>query len=331
MKPRTVLFISKGANAASTRYRARAYFPYLQESGWRPLHMTASGSPIERLQLLRECARADVVVVVRKTFSGLFLALLRGGAKRLVFDFDDAIFLRSDGAPSRLRMGRFARMAGKCDLVWAGNAYLAEHAGRFNSRVAIVPTSLDPAKYGIAVHKPDDSLDLVWIGSKSTRKYLVDIIPTLEQIALKIPSLKLKIVADFSLESNRLPILPVRWDARTEAQEIASSHIGIAPMPDNPWTRGKCALKVLQYMAAGLPVVSSPAGSNAEIVEPGENGFLAAGDEQWENAILRLNADSGLRTRMGESGRKRVHAAFSQEATCRRMVELLDSLCPSAP
>lgn len=330
MKPRRLLFVFKGAEAASTRYRARVYYPYLRERGWEVAEWAASANPIARLNLLAQAARADVVVLLRKTFSAPYARLLRMASRRLVFDFDDAIFVRSSGAPSRLRLRRFARMVARCDHVFAGNAYLAERARAFNPRVTIVPTSIDPRKYAVDAAKPAQTLDLVWIGSTSTRKYLALALEALERAAARVPQLRLKIVADFGLESKRLPILPVAWSERSEAAELASAHIGIAPLPDNDWTRGKCALKLLQYMAAGLPVVASPVGANREAVEDGVTGLLADASEAWVAAIARLAADPALRAAMGEAGRARVAERYAEEKVFARMHAVLEALCPHA-
>lgn len=324
--PRRILFISKGEDSASTRYRARQFFPLLEAAGFAPAHATAAGGPGAYLRALRLARRADLVVVLRKTFPAPLMALLRKLSRRLVFDFDDAIFCNTDGSPSATRMSRFAAMAGACDHVFAGNAFLASTARRFTSKLSVVPTCVDAAKYAGDFDKPADSVDLVWVGSSSTRKYLVEALPALRAAAARVPGLRLKIVADFDLPDAGLPTSAVPWSAAAEAEALGSAHIGIAPMRDDDWSRGKCALKVLQYMAAGLPVVSSAAGANAEIVRPGINGYLAADAEAWGEHIAALAADPSLRRRLGDAGRREVGAAYSIEPVFSRMREVFDAL-----
>ena len=329
MNQRTILFISKSETSASTRYRALTYFPYLQATGWNPVHIAADKSFVRRMQILQRAAKADVVVILRKTFSPFFIYLLRRSAGILVFDFDDAIFLRSNGQASSLRMKRFRRMMKICDQVWAGNHYLASAALAFNPRVSILPTSVNTEKYRIDARKPDDSIDLVWIGSKSTRKYLTDALPALESVAKQHPQIRLKIIANFDLATNHLKTLPVQWSEASEATELANSHVGIAPMSENPWTRGKCALKVLQYMAAGLPVVASPAGINKDVVIHDETGYLATTEQEWINYIQRLVEDPSLRKRLGETGRKRVIENYSEDNTAKALLTSINNLYPS--
>lgn len=323
MSGNRILFISKGENAPSTRYRALAYFEGLRANGWQPIHITAQGDPLSRFKLLKSASRSDVVVILRKTFSVPFLRLLRYFSDRLVFDLDDAIFLRSNGNPSRTRQSRFSRMARHCHQIWAGNEYLAHMARRYNSAVITLPTSLEPEKYAINTKKPTDQLVLVWIGSSSTRKYLEWALPFLERLANSFPALKLKIIADFHLSSEHLRTDAVRWSEETESEALTSGHMGIAPMPENPWTRGKCGLKVLQYMAAGLPVIASSAGVNGEIVEQGVTGFLADSPDAWHEAVSKLAGDPDLARSMGEAGRKRVAEHYSVDVTCKKMVRTL--------
>lgn len=277
--------------------------------------------------MFRQARRANIVIVLRKTFPAPVLWLLRQASRRLIFDFDDAIFSNTDGSSSRTRMARFAAMARASDRVLAGNAFLAEHAAAFNPAVTVVPTSIDPSKYAIPATKPDDTIDLVWIGSSSTKKYLVDAMPGLAAAAKSIPRLRLKIIADFDLPDSGIQTLAIPWQTETEAQELASAHIGIAPMRDNDWTRGKCALKVLQYMAAGLPVVSSRAGANAEIIEEGKTGYLVTEDAEWVTRLDMLAKDANLRARMGEAGRRKVMADYAIDPVfekIRRALEALD-------
>lgn len=325
MNNKSILFISKGENSASTRYRALTYFNALRANGWYPEHITVHGT-LSRLKLLRTASRANVVVILRKTFSVPFFHLLRLCSKYLILDLDDAIFCRSNGKPSRTRQNRFAEVARRCQQIWAGNAYLSDTAGRYNAAVITLPTSLAPEKYAIEIEKPVDHIDLVWIGSSSTRRYLEAVLPTLERLVDSFPSLRLKIVADFDLASQRLHTVAIPWSEEGEAQALVSAHIGIAPMPDNPWTRGKCGLKVLQYMAAGLPVVSSRAGVNSEIIEHGVTGFLVEGHEQWRTAIGKFVQNPDLRQAMGDSGRKRVTERYSVDMTFKKMIHALEKV-----
>lgn len=321
-----LLFISKGSHSASTRYRALDFFSALQAAGWECEHDTTGGGPWQRWQLLRKARRADVVVVLRKTFPAWYTRLLRRAAKRLVYDFDDAVFARSSGEASPKRARQFARLLACADQAWAGNDYLAEQARRHNDRVTVVPTAIAMSRYALSVAKPAEHIDLVWIGSSSTRRYLEAALPVLDNASAHLPQLRLKIIADFDLPTARIPTLPVRWSADTEVQELASAHIGIAPMIDNTWTRGKCALKVLQYMAAGLPVISSAAGANREVVFNGVTGLLCHDERDWLAAIMQLANDPALRDSMGKAGKQRCAEHYSQEAVFQRIMDSLREL-----
>ena len=321
-----ILFLSKGEESSSTRYRALQYFPLLQRTGFTAEHVTVSGGGAAFALALRKAAGADVVVVLRKTFPQPLLWLLRRVSRKLAFDFDDAIFCNTDGSPSRTRMPRFNAMARVCDHILAGNSFLLKNAERFNPAVTLLPTSLDVQRYLVEADKPVGNIDLVWIGSSSTRKYLIEALPALRLVARRLPNLRLKVIADFDLPDAGLPVVVERWQAATEAHALASSHIGIAPMRDDDWSRGKCALKVLQYMAAGLPVVSSDCGANAEVVEDGINGYLVDTDQAWCDRIVTLANDEALRVRMGEAGRQKVLKTYSVEPVFCRLRAVFETL-----
>lgn len=304
------------------------YFDRLAAVGHQASHLDLSGGIGNYLRALAVARKADVVLVLRKTLPTPLLWLLRKLARRLVFDFDDAIFCNTDGTRSPTRMSRFAAMVQCCDQISAGNGFLAAAAMRFNPRVSVVPTSVDIDRYFIQNDKPQDFFDVVWIGSSSTRKYLEEAIPALQAASRRISNLRLKIVADFDLPSCGLNTWPVRWQAETEAAELASAHVGIAPMRDDDWSRGKCALKVLQYMAAGLPVISSPAGVNAEAVLDRESGFLVREEREWVEALVELAGSTETRERMGQAGRKRVVALYSVSIVFSRLLAVIDSVLP---
>ena len=320
---KNVLFISKGENASSTRYRALQYFPYLIATGWQPKHVTISGGLIAIAKTFIDAKNADVVVLLRKTFPYPIFWILRKLSKKLIFDFDDAIFCNTDGSFSTTRSSRFKTTILKCDHVFAGNEYLANEAKKYNSAVAVIPTSVEVSKYDISCQKDDMTFELVWIGSESTKKYIAEIIPALEKAARAIPNLKLKIIADFELASPILNIKNVAWAEHDEAIELCKADVGLAPMPENNWTKGKCALKVLQYMAAGLPVISSQSGVNAYVIENGINGYLAFDNSQWSELIIHVSKEKQTLGKMGMIGKERVHKEFSVNVVFQKMFEIL--------
>lgn len=328
---KTILFISKSETSPSTRYRALAYFERLRSDGWDPVHLSAHRALRSRLQILRAARSADVVVLLRKTFGVFYIQLLRKFSRHLILDFDDAVFCKSNGGFSKTRSDRFKRTVSLCDGIWAGNRFLSQAAKEYNTAVTVLPTALDPSKYEKSLDKSEKKLVFVWIGSHSTRKYLKAELPTLEMLADRLSNIELKIVADFTLASDQLTILAVPWSEATEAQALLTSHIGIAPMPDNDWTKGKCGLKVLQYMAAGLPVISTPSGVNAEIIEDGVTGFLPQIDTEWYRAVKMLDKNPALCEKIGEAGRRKVRNEYSLDVVYQKMKRSLEDIVNSRP
>lgn len=321
MPPIRVLFIGRGESDPSSRYRAFALFPHLRSRGVEPSHADASGAS-GAFHALRAARRAHAVIVLRRTFHAVYRRSLRLVSRRLIFDFDDAVFTRPQG-PSSGRRRRFAAMLRLCDQAWAGNEYLAQHARAHVGDAVVLPTSLDPSRYHATPRKPADSFDLVWIGSGSTRSYLESGLAAFAAASSAIPNLRLRIVSDFDLPSRGVATVPIAWSPEAEGAALAGAHVGVAPMPDDEWTRGKCGFKVLQYMAAGLPVVTSPVGVNRDLVIPDVTGFHATSKDEWVSSLRTIADDAALRNRMGAEARRRVTAHYSHDAVASRMVELL--------
>jgi glycosyltransferase involved in cell wall biosynthesis len=284
------------------------------------------------LGLARDLRGADAVLIQRRLLAGWQLHLLRG-ARRLLFDFDDAVFLRdsysSRGLHSGRRRRRFAVMMRAADAVIAGNSFLAAEASRWTDprHVTVIPTCVDPGRYPVAEQvRAGDGVQLVWVGSSSTLKGLEKIQPLLNTIGRDCPEVRLKLICDRFLELTDLPVQPCPWTEATEAAEIAAGDIGISWVPDDLWSRGKCALKVLQYMAAGLPVVANPVGVQAKLIRNGENGFLVTTPAEWVDAIRALASDPALRRRLGQAARRLVETDFSIAAGARAWRTLLDGL-----
>jgi glycosyltransferase involved in cell wall biosynthesis len=164
------------------------------------------------------------------------------------------------------------------------------------------------------------------VGSASTLQGIKAISPILERLGRLWPGLSLKLVCDQFLQLGHLRILPVPWTKLGEAAEIARADIGISWMPDDDWSRGKCGLKVLQYMAAGLPVVANPVGIHRELVRHGENGFLVETPKEWQEAIGRLAHDPTLRLGMGRAGRQRVEAEYAVAVGAQHWLEILERI-----
>jgi glycosyltransferase involved in cell wall biosynthesis len=309
------------------RYRIAAFGPALAAAGHS---VEAVGIPKwwwSRLLLYHRLRGANVLLQ-RRLLPCWEFALLRAAAGRLLFDLDDAIWLRDSYSPKGThhprKSRRFAYTVVNCDAVVAGNRHLAEQAMASGARGAVViPTCVEPASYPPA--SGGDGRTLVWVGSSSTLQGLERVGDLLDALALAVPGVRLKVVCDRFPKFRHMPTIDVPWDAASEPAEIASSDVGISWIPDDPWSRGKCGLKVLQYMAAGLPVITNPVGVHPEMVTPA-TGILASTPEEWQAAVARLLSDAGLRRDRGRAGRARVEAEYSVAAGARRWVELLETL-----
>lgn len=231
--------------------------------------------------------------------------LLRRSAHCILYDFDNAVMYNPQHPDkdwtSHFRLfERTVRLAGS---VIAGNAYLAEQRP-FCRTIHILPTGLDVRAYEAQGGKPSDGrLRLVWIGSRSTLRYLAEIKPALEKVGQGNSCVVLRIIADQFLDFKHLPVETCIWSLDTQAQRLQECDIGLAPLPDNRFTRGKCGFKILQYFAAGLPVIASPVGVNRDFVEKSGAGFFASTLEQWHQSIQRLIYDEPLRKDWGQKAR----------------------------
>jgi glycosyltransferase involved in cell wall biosynthesis len=277
------------------------------------LELRPLGRGLARWRTLGSVFDADVVVLQRKLLASWELSRLRRHARRLIFDFDDAVFLRDSYHPrgnvSGSRLHRFTATITAADAVIAGNDWLAKKARVMGARqVAVIPTCIDPSKYPIAKHDRRHTLVCVWIGSSSTLNGLEQNRQMLEQIGRDVPGLILRLICDRSIELANWRVVHWPWSTETEATALATSDVGLSLLPDDDWSRGKCGLKVLQYLAAGLPVVGNPIGVTAELV--GDSGMMVESNVHWIAALERLR-DPNVRRRIGQSGRHRCEASFS--------------------
>jgi len=312
-----VLALIESAGHVCYRYRLNALAWDLAQEGLF-LEARPFGKGLARIADLLAARRAEIVILQRKLLPAWQLALLRRMAKCLVYDVDDALFRRdsfsSKPQHSTDRLGRFRSTVRAADAVLAGNDYLAQFASVFThpNRVHLVPTSLDPGWYPTAIHERIGSqVRLAWIGQSAMLPSLAASRERLTAISRRLPDVTLWVICDAlpNIAGLRCELRP--WTTDTETGELAAADIGISWLCNDLWSLGKCGLKVLQYMAAGLPVVANPVGIHRKLVVPGETGFLAETPDEWADAVSRLAEDPVLRSRMGTAARRRVEAEFN--------------------
>ncbi|MCU7919415.1 MAG: glycosyltransferase family 4 protein [Candidatus Thiodiazotropha sp. (ex Epidulcina cf. delphinae)] len=335
---------------ASSRLRSYQYLPFLQEMGMEvtvsPLFSDAylkafygagTKSPSHllkaywnRLKRLLRIQEFDLLWVEYELFPWLpatFEQMIKLRGIPYVVDYDDAIFHRYDHAPSaliRLFLGKkIDRVMSGAALVTAGNSYLANRAKAAGAgEVVLLPTVVDTSRYRCKSTADDTFFTVGWIGSPTTARYLEMLRSPLQELAKVLPLRLLSIggtigtIPGVQMES-------LTWSEADEVENIQRFDVGVMPLHDDLWERGKCGYKLIQYMACGLPVVASPVGVNSEIVEHGVNGFHANTDQAWTTALTQLSNDRHLRMEMGQNGRESVEQAYSLAVTAPRLANAL--------
>jgi glycosyltransferase involved in cell wall biosynthesis len=328
-----------GRDNPSSRFRVRQYVSPLVDHGIVLHELTSplnSSPPVAKwIRPLWGCASLacdvphialswtyDVCLLQRELINTL-LTLEPLTKKPRILDVDDAIFVYRNGWPAR-------KLAQLSDRVVCGNSYLAEWFGKWNPNIAIVPTAVDTdkliprkdAKTGANGH---DAPVIGWIGGSSNSPYLASIEKALARVLALYPQARLRIVGDLppALDVPVSRVDWVQWTERGEVAAIQNMDIGIMPLDDTTWTRGKCSYKMLQYMACGLPVVVSPVGMNAQVLALGECGFGARTESQWVESLVALIEDRNLRQRLGAVGRGVVESNFSIQAVAPKLARCL--------
>lgn len=302
-----------------------------------------SGKPPNWLQIFMDYFKRLVILFSAKHYDLLWIEkelfqnfppwiekLLAAFGVPYVIDIDDAIFHTYELAKSplkRLFRNKIDLVMRKSRLVTCGSPYLAQRAIQAGaSRVEIIPTVIDMERYGILKQHGNarSPLRVIWIGTPGTVRYLDTISLALKELATMIDFELLTVGACYSIDGVRSSYIP--WTEETEVASILEGDIGIMPLVDSPFERGKCGYKLIQYMACGLPVVASPIGVNAQIVHHHENGFLAQRTSDWINSLRSLIIDSDLRSRQGLKGRQMVSSGYSLQNAAPRLITLLRSV-----
>ena len=292
-----------------------------------------------RAALLSKLTNYDVIYLHREAAllgPAVFERLIHRSGVPIVFDFDDAIFL-SYKSPSNGYLS-YLKFAGKtktnCRLaahVMVGNPYLAEYARQFNQNVSIIPTTIDTDKYK-PVNIEDSSGPLVigWTGSHSTVQHLDTLRSALAKLAQR-ESIRLRVIGTPNYQIEGVEFETIMWRSETEVEDLSAVDIGIMPLPDDNWARGKCGAKALQFMAMGIPTVCSPVGVNTDIIQDNENGLIANSEDEWIEKLSLLIRSRELRARLGKAGRQTIEQRFSAAVQAPRVHEVLESVVRKSP
>jgi glycosyltransferase involved in cell wall biosynthesis len=314
------------------RFRVEQYFPFLRAHEIEPKWQPFSGTLKERLVSYQDLPSYDVVCIQRRLFSPFEFRHIRKRSKKILFDLDDAIMYRSSGSflPYSYSRGfKFRQTVKGIDVITVGNEFLKDEVLKVDRRkeVALIPTCIDT---GLYPKKKDISHSsnfiLGWIGTKGNLKYLKGLEPVFERIGRKFSHVRLKIVSNDFYDPSSLSVIKKPWRLEDENEDLISFDVGLMPLDDDLWSRGKCGLKIIQYLSVGVPVVCTPVGINRDIVEDGQNGFWATSPDEWVNRLTMLIQDRGLRLEMGLQGVKTVERGYSLAVTSEKFLKVLMDL-----
>jgi glycosyltransferase involved in cell wall biosynthesis len=348
----------------SQRYRYEQYISYLEQNGYEftfspilseksdhifysrgnfiPKAFIVLNSVFIRIKDALRCDKFDIVFIQREAlFLGntFFEKHAYKSKAKVIFDFDDSIWLM-DTSPGNKKWewlkdpNKTKSNIMHAHLVIAGNTYLADFAKGYNGNTILIPTTVDTETYK---PKPElrNSSSIVsgtkvvigWSGSLSTLKHFEMAIPVLQKLKEKYNGkIAFKYIGDSNYKNEELEIVETKWTPQNEIEELNKFDIGIMPLPDDQWAKGKCGLKGLTYMSCGIPTVMSSVGVNKQIITHGENGFLASTDEEWINYLSQLIESSELRNKIGVAGRETVVKTYSVQANKEKYLEAFKSL-----
>ena len=284
-----------------------ACFDEFRKHGIEPTALPIPSDLVGRIKMLREAARHDVVVIQKKTsFHSFELKLLRRANPRLVFDMDDAVMfheLEHHQPLTGKNFLKFLRTIDHCAAVVAGNRFLAGFAEPNCKRVIVLPTPVDTTRYRLKDYNASsETVTVGWLGVSGNLHYLERLAPVFQALAEEFPQFRLKIVSNDFIYIPGVPIIKEHWTLETEIDSLRSFDIGIMPLDDTLWARGKCGYKILQYFGVGVPTVASPVGINAEFIVPGVTGIVAADQKEWLYSLRKLVEDQMLQRSMGLAG-----------------------------
>jgi len=352
-----VLFLTRySVNGASSRCRCFQYFPWLERSGIRctvrPLYsekyltmkysgrhriwrlIGAAWSILKRLAGALSFGRYDAIVLEKELFPYFpyaIEALILHFSPKLLIDYDDAMWVPYRNIP--ILRKKIGRLMARANAISAGSEGILSEAARYNPHVFKLPTTVDTSAYPTRNHINASTLDhgptpllVVWVGTPITSMFLDECLPALERAAQELPMRLVCIGGQLARKPDKLDVTFVPWNPDTVAAELAKCDVGIMPLPDSEYTRGKCAYKLIQYMAAGLPTIASEVGENPKAIMHGITGYICSKPQEWVDALKTLFASPSLRASMGKAGRQRAEALYDIRPNASRLLSIIRDL-----
>ncbi len=328
-----ILCLHSSTSLASYRYRVEQFMPFWKEYGIQVdlVSLSGKGYP-DKLKLALSAARYDYVWLQKKVLSPIFINII-ASRSRLIYDFDDAIYstgshtsgyVNPSHAGSRQTVSRLHHVLKKSFLVFAGSPELVAYSRQFNaSDVQLVPTALEMPVWNPYLRNPVDPVTVGWIGITSNMPYLELVDEAVKQVQVRHPDVVFSLMSGEPEAGLKARWEFVPWSRETEQTWLQSIDIGIMPLTDEEWSRGKCAFKLLQYMSYAKPVIASPVGANIDAVIQAKSGYLAATSAEWYEAIESLITKPELRQRMGEEGLKLFQEQYERSIVQSKIARIL--------
>ena len=358
-----VLFIAshRPNRSPSQRFRFEQYFNFLNENGIESElsfiineeddnYLYRRGLFLRKLNILirsilirksnlKNLKNFDVIFIQREALmigSAYFEKKIKKFGIPIIYDFDDSIWILDTSEGNKKlewlkKPDKTKEIISLSDLIIAGNKYLSEYALQFNKNVIIIPTTVDTVKfYPNHLMRNMDKIVIGWSGSITTIKHFNFLLPVLKKLMEKYgEKIIFRVIGDESYINNELGIRGEKWNSETEVEVLNSFDIGIMPLPNDKWAKGKCGLKGLTYMALEIPTIMSPVGVNAEIINNGVNGFLANDEHDWFNLICTLIENKALREKIGKEARKTVEDKYSVNANKEKYLNAIRGILAS--
>src|SRR4026207_380247 len=291
-----------------------------------------------RFSVVKKAKDFDLVYILREAAllgPPVFERMVHKSGVPIVFDFDDAIFASyrspSNGYLSYLKFASKTKTI--CQMashVMVGNPYLAEYARQVNDQVTVIPTTIDTEKYRVPSRDEKKGPPVIgWTGSYSTVQHLDTMRGALKKLAER-EKFRLRVIGTPAYECAPVNVEAMPWRAETELEDLSEIDIGMMPLPDDRWSKGKCGLKALQFMALGIPTICSPVGVNTDIIQDDQNGFIAGTEDEWVDRLTRLLRSRELRQRLGQAGRTTVEQKYSAITQTPRVYEIFKSVLRDA-